>query len=387
MSDVIDGHRKNNKRYAETTIEIDDPSSYQLVYEEDEADIIIRRSSKKKNAKNEDIRLASYNHELLPKIRKMQPIKIQLPYQEAFKTFSNDIDCARDLEKVISKDLNVMKDSVKKDLGIEVIGGEAVTISWMLYIEGPSQIDVSATSIRHAILNRRNDILNYIRSAVGTNEDGSDKFALDWESLDKRVFNDYRCIFPIYFPGLCIKLSRNGAHITGPKNVDDFIGVAEFVRGLYTMVSSEDRPHQLKSFTMSMLNVPIKLSFPTITKEFPDRDAIHLALKKAEQEALTLQLGPLWDNVSNIKRCCITDLKYNPDEYAGVNFRYNVHGEKHPGISGNKVLKWPWVTFFDNGKLSIIFTNPKHIVDTIKFIVEFIHPILVEFKTDADDQE
>jgi hypothetical protein len=310
----------------------------------------------------------------------MQQINIPFPLDDtrAFKTFTDKIERARQQENEISKGLDVMKASIERDLGIEVDGGEAVTISWMLIVEGPSQIDVSATSIRHAILKRRDEILDYIRSAVGTNEDGTDKFALDWESCDKRVFNDYRCIFPIYFPGVCIKLSRNGAHITGPKTVDDFIGVAEFVRRLYTMVSSEERPHVLKSFSMSMLNVPIQLSFPANTKkEFPDRDAICTALTKAKNEALTMQLGPLWDNVSSIKRCCITDLEYDPKKYAGVNFRYLVHGEKNAGVIDYKLSKWPWVTFFDNGKFSIIFTNPKHIVNTIKFVVEFVHQILV----------
>jgi hypothetical protein len=356
---------------------------------DDFIDEALKNNRKEKGAGGPPVDLVSYNHVARSKFRKLPHIKISEPIQHAFMEFTLDVEHVKKLEKSASEDLQTWKDTVAKTYGLEVHGGNAVTVSWMLNLEGPNVMDVSATVIRDAVVNRRDEILQYIREKVGVNVDGKgvDVFALDWKDVSKKVFNDYRCIFPIYFPGMCIKLSRKGAHITGPTKVEEFLGIAELVRGLYTLVSKDDRPHYCKSFSMSMLNVPIKLS--TIDKKltFPKRDAIHRALDNALQDADRRQVGFLWDNTSTFHRVCIQELKFVPAKYAGVNFRYFVHGEKLPGDIGLKSLKWPWVTLFDKGTFSIINHSPKHIVKTIKFVVEFMAGILVAAPKVAEDDD
>ena len=332
---------------------------------------------------NSPAELASYNRDALPRIRKMEGIKFSVTPEHTWNVFQKEADRVGAILKSTVKETVLMKEWSFKEYGIQILGGDAVTISWMVYYEGASRIDVSPTSIRHALNNRGDEIYDFIRSFVGTNEDGTDVFALDWD-INKPMFNNYRRSFPIYFPGLCIKLSCNGAHITGPKTVEEFVGVAEFVRKLFTKVSKEETPHELKSFSMSMLNIPIKLSCP-IGKAFPVREAIFEAVKKAENDAQTLQVGPFWDNNTFAQRCCINELKFDLKDYAGVNFRYLVHGERNPGKIGSKLLKWPWVTMFDNGKLSVIFSNPNHIINTVKFVVNFLSKILVN--KDGSTQE
>lgn len=359
-------------------------------------DDLVALSKQNKKGSKVPFKLVTYNRDYLPKIRKMEQIKISTPYQHAHNSFKKEIEKAKAIEASTKNGMIILRKSIKDEYGIDVVGGDPVTISWMLYIEGPNDIDVTATSIREAVMNRRVEMFEYIRSFVGVNEEGTDRFALDWKE-GVPVFNEYRCSFPIYFPGVCIKLSRSGAHITGPKNIEDFLGVAEFVRGLYTKVSIEEDPHMLKAFSMDMLNVSINLKFASgkrngtdeeregddpvgnkaternifetadplhvsdnqgdkakgevkpnqwqgeakckLARVFPNREAIYKALTNGLKEANGLQVGSLWNMSSN--RCCVTNLKYAPKAvgkklgYAGVNFNYLVHGENHAGIGKN----------------------------------------------------
>ena len=340
------------------------------------------------NSSNRPVSLVSYNHDQRKNDTPYKPIKMDPKH--AFQDFTSEVERFRSLEKNFKHDLSEWKNTCEQEYGLTVEGDDPVTMSWMLYLEGPNPMATCAPAIRDAIEKRREEILAYIRGAVGANEDGTDSFALDWKDDNKNSFNDKSRMFPIYLPGICIKLCLKGAHITGPKNVEDFVGVAEFVRGFFTLVSRDSRPHHLHSFNMTMMNVPIKMHVSDARGVFKSRTSIYSAFDEAMHEATTKQTGPMWDNHTN--RVCMKKLRFdslqssdeNEKKYAGVNFRYLVHNKTEPGLTINgKERKWPWISIFEKGKMIIILNNPAVLFPTIKFIVELMSN-LVEVNEDKD---